>query len=139
MKLFFALAATVPVVMSPSLVMAQSYSGNWLVTITHSPSYSGKHCLTLTDNGAGSGGFPQHGGPAVIDAHTSNEYDGEFQIVNNTLMVGLEAGGGEGEGPQPFAFAAPAANGTIRKGIFQDWSVGYLDNEGALTFKKGRC
>jgi hypothetical protein len=57
------IAATLPMLVPVSAAMAQSYSGRWPLTVSHSQRSNGTYCLTLTDDG--SYGWP-HSGPASL-------------------------------------------------------------------------
>src|SRR5579863_7638734 len=58
--------------------MAQSYSGNWPLTVTRSQRSNGRYCVMLTDDG--SLGWPHSGGASVVVGGTS--LFGTFQLIN---------------------------------------------------------
>jgi hypothetical protein len=139
MKMLRTLATVLPLLAPAGAAMAESYSGNYLVTVTHSQHYNGAHCLTLADTGAGTGGFPQHAGTATIPDPPYAPLDGEFTIVHNVLIVGIDHAGDEGESGAPFVFSAHAANGHIANGSYEYYLGGEGFDSGAVAFTKGGC
>ena len=127
MSLFMAtMLAIVAFALTPGTAMAQSYSGNWPATVTHSQHSNGTYCLTLTDNGTD--GWP-HSGPATI---VGSGLFGTFQVINGTLVVTIEVQGGTGQNAG-LLFIASASNGKIGKGVYEDVFGGEDFDSGALA------
>jgi len=106
------MATALPIVafaLTPSAAMAQSYSGNWPATVTHSQHSNGTYCLTLTDNGTL--GWPHNG----------------------TLVVTIEEEGGTGQNAG-LVFSASAGHGDIGKGVYEDVFGGEEFDSGVLVF-----
>jgi hypothetical protein len=59
-----ALLPTVALALMHGTAMAQSYSGNWPMTGSHSQYANGKYCVTLTDDG--SVGWPHSGAASLV-------------------------------------------------------------------------
>jgi hypothetical protein len=139
LKILRAVAAALPLLAASSAALAQSYSGHYLVTVNHSTHANGTRCLTLTDTGAGTGGFPQHAGTASITNPPYANLDGEFTTVHNVLIFGINHGGDEGESGSPFVFSAHAANRHIATGNYGYYLGGEGFDSGAVAFTKGGC
>jgi hypothetical protein len=119
----------------PSAATAQSYSGNWPLTVTHSQHSNGKYCVTLTDDG--SLGWPHSGGASVVVGGTP--LFGTFQLINHLLTVTFEDPGGTGQNAG-LVFVAPAAKGNIGSGVYDEVYGGEEFDSGVLTVgKKNGC
>jgi hypothetical protein len=116
-----------------SAAMAQSYTGDWLATVTHSQRDNGKSCISLTDDG--SYGF-RHSGEAVLNGQ-NNGYPGYFTVVEGLMTVTFTFPSGEGDCCDFETFTAPASKGQIGKGVFNYLG---LTDIGVVTFgKKDGC
>jgi len=118
---------------------AQSFSGNWPLTITHSPHGNGTYCLGLTDDG--SLGFP-HSGQAVFTGQTlgGEKLFGTFQVINGLLTATIQSQGGTGQNAGLVFVAHAAKKGTLGKGVYDEVYGGEEFNSGALAFgAKGGC
>jgi hypothetical protein len=112
--------------------MAQNYSGNWPVTVTHSQRSNGTGCLTLTENGT-------NGGSASLVFGSQKFTFGTFQIFNHTLVATIQAQGGNGQNAG-LVFIGSASRGNIGPGVFDEVYGGEAFEEGALAFGvKGGC
>ena len=131
MKVLLTFAATLSLLASAGATMAQSYSGNYLVTVNQSQHYNGKHCLTLDDND--SLGWT-HSGTAGMD----EKYSGAFQVIDNLLMVSIAIPGENGE-LSSFELSAVTRNGDVGKGVYQTSYAGPPMDSGTVVFKKGGC
>ena len=126
---------------SPTMVRmfspgAQSYSGNWPVTVTHSRGANGTGCLTLNDNGGF--GWP-HSGLASLTFGGVKFTFGTFQLIDRDLVATIQSQGGSGQN-EGLVFAASAANGTIGKGFYEGVYGGEEIDSGILVFGvKGGC
>ena len=119
--------------LTTSAAVAQSYTGNWPVTVTQSQRDNGTYCVSLTDNG--SGGFP-HSGEAVLNGQ-NNPYGGYFTVVEGLITVTFTYPSGEGDCCSFLVFTAHANNGKIGKGVFNYFG---LTDIGLLAFgKKDGC
>ena len=128
----------IAVALTPSAAIAQSYSGNWPVNVTLPPSFGHTACITLVDNG--SAGAP-HSGSASISGPLVGGYlpYGTFQLINHLLAVTIESDGDSGQNAG-LVFIAPASDGDIGNGIFEEVYGGEDFLSGALTFgKNGGC
>jgi hypothetical protein len=129
------MATALPIVvfaLMSSAAMAQSYSGNWPLTVTKSHHADGMYCLTLTDNGTM--GWP-HSGPASVvgQALGNGTLHGTFQLIDRLLMVTIEQPGGSGQ-DAGLVFIAPASDGDIGEGVYEQvYGGGELDS-GVLEF-----
>lgn len=113
--------------------MAQSYSGNWPATVTHSQRDNGPYCITLTDDG--SYGAPHSGEAKLIGS--DSPYPGYFSVVDGLITVVFTYVSGEGDCCAYQVFTAHASNGQIGDGVFN--YLGITDI-GVLTFgKKNSC
>lgn len=130
------MAIALPVValaMASSAAMAQSYTGNFPVTVSKSKFANGKYCLELTEQGGN--GFPR-GGTATLVPAIGTE-DGTFTIINGLLTATF---------PTPedadFAFnlfTARARDGELASGEYE-FAYGGFDDFGLLTVgKRGGC
>jgi len=135
------IAAALPIVATALMPRAAtatdtqvSYSGSYPVTAALPPEFGNTGCLTLVDNGsAGS----QHSGP-VTSTGDLGDLSGEFQVVNNILVVNLQTGSDTGE-VVFVQFIAPASDGTIGNGVYNHGGFSPTASY-ALTFgKKGGC
>jgi hypothetical protein len=115
--------------LTTSAAAAQSYTGDWPVTVTQSQRDNGTYCVSLTDNG--SGGFP-HSGEAVPNAQ-NNPYGGDFTVVDELITVTFTYPSGEGDCCSFLVFTAHANNGKIGNGVFNYFG---LTNIGLLAFGK---
>jgi hypothetical protein len=119
--------------LTASAAMAQSYSGNWLATVTKSQRSNGTYCVSLTDDG--SDGF-LHSGEAVLNGQ-NNPYGGYFTVVHGLLTVTFTYPSGEGDCCDFQVFTAHANNGKIGKGVYNYFG---LTDIGLLSFgKKDGC
>jgi hypothetical protein len=126
----FAIAAFA---VSSSAAMAQSYTGNWPVTVTQSLRDNGTDCITLTDDGAF--GWP-HSGQAVLNGQ-QNPYGGYFTVIDGLITITFTFPSGEGDCCDFVVFTARASNGRITKGAFNYFGI--TDN-GVVAFgKKDGC
>ena len=102
--------------------VAQSYNGNWPVTITHSQYYNGNYCLELSGS---------TGGGATLTGQLGDLY-GNFQVLGRNLIaiVPEQTGGGFNWGVE---FVLPAANGNLAKGTFLVDEDGELESPGRAT------
>jgi len=127
------------VALSPSAAVAQSYSGNWPVNVTLPPQFAHTACLTLVDNGTL--GAP-HSGPASLSGPLVGgtlPY-GTFQLINHLLVATIESSGGESGQNAGLVFIAPASDGEIGKGVFEEVYGGEDFLSGALTLgRNGGC
>ncbi|HEY1868014.1 MAG TPA: hypothetical protein VGG70_06925 [Candidatus Cybelea sp.] len=115
---------------------AQSYSGNWPVTVTRSRGANGTGCLTLTDNG--SLGW-RHSGQASLTFGGVNFTFGTFQLIDGTLVTTIQSQGGSGQN-EGLVYAASASKGNISKGFYEGVYGGEEIDSGVLVFgMKGGC
>jgi hypothetical protein len=131
------MAVALPVVafaLTPGAARAQSYTGDWPATVTHSKGSNGTYCISLTDNG--SNGWP-HSGQATMVEGTSTLY-GTFQVIGALITVTIESEGDYAD--TGLVFVAQASNGTIGKGVYDDVYSGEEIDSGELTFgAKNNC
>ena len=131
------MAAALPIVafaLMPGAARAQSYTGNWPGTVTHSKGSNGTYCLSLTDNG--SNGWP-HSGQATTVEGNSTLY-GTFQVISGLITVTIESPGDYADAG--LVFVAQASNGTIGKGVYDDVYSGEEIDSGELSFgAKNSC
>src|SRR5271168_4265380 len=80
-----ATALVVAVFALTSAAMAQSYSGDWPATVTHSQRSNGTYCLSLNDDG--SYGAPHSGGAKLLPGN--NPYPGYFTVVDGIMTVAI--------------------------------------------------
>jgi len=131
MVMLISASAAMAMVVPSRFAMAQNYSGNWPLTVTHSQRSNGTYCLTLTENG-------RNGGSASL-VIGSNKYPyGTFQVINHTLVATIQAQGGSQNAG--LVFIGSANRGNIGPGVFDDVYGGEAFDEGALAFgMKGGC
>lgn len=116
-----------------SAAMAQSYTGDWPATVTHSQRSNGTYCISLIDDG--SEGVPHSGEASLIP--NNNPYPGYFSVVNGLITVAFTYVSGEGDCCSYQVFTAKASNGQIGSGVYN--YLGITDI-GVVTFgKKGGC
>jgi len=131
------MAAALPIVafaLAPVAARAQTYTGKWPATVTHSKGSNGTYCLSLTDNG--SVGWP-HSGQATMVEGRSTLY-GTFQVIGTLITVTIESPGDYADAG--LVFTAQASNGTIGKGVYDDVYSGEEIDSGALAFgAKNSC
>jgi hypothetical protein len=139
MKRNLTCAAAVAMVAWASAAMAGngSYTGNWHVELTQYeyPNNNGwnhgsntSHCLALTDDG--SAGYT-HSGFVMEDG----QYYGQFQVIGRTIMIIVQAPGGEGE-IATRVYSSLASDGTItNKGAF-NYDEGESYGAALATFSK---
>ena len=127
----FALALT------SSAAMAQSFSGNFPVTLTQSQrGGNATYCVTLTDDG--SLGRPHSGPASATGVVPSGPLFGTFQLIGHLLTVTIQ-NSSEGQNAG-LVFVAPAINGQIGKGVFDLVFGGQELNSAVATFGvKGGC
>jgi len=137
MKVLPAFAAALSLVFSAGAAPAASYSGNWLVTVSHAIRSNGTYCLTLTDDG--SLGWPHSGEASLTSQVSGNLPYGTFQVIDHFLVATFEQEGGEGQNAG-LVFTAPAKNGTVGKGVYEQVYGGEESDSGDAAFgKKGGC
>jgi hypothetical protein len=131
--------ATIAVVVSAASVVAhgydgnmvnmaaQSYGGNWPVTVTRSQHSNGTDCLTLAADGSAS---------LVIGGQRFP--NGSFLVTNHTLVATITAQAySQNAG---LVFIGSADRGKIGPGVFEDVYGGSDFDSGALAFgMKGGC
>ncbi|MFZ3340681.1 MAG: hypothetical protein WA609_18230 [Terriglobales bacterium] len=125
-RVFLAMALPIVAIsLMPSAAMAQSYTGNWPITVSKSHYGNGTYCVALTDDG--SQGFPHSGYAAFVP---SNGYAGLFTVINGIVTVTI---------PEPYngelefqVFVAHASAGRIRKGAYD--LAGGPDDSGVAVF-----
>lgn len=125
------MAMALPIVafaLTPGAAVAQSYTGNWPATVSHSTGSNGTYCLTLTDNG--SNGWPHSGQATTVEDGTT--LYGTFQLIGGLLTVTIQSYGSYEDAG--LVFVAPASKGTIGKGVFDDVYSGEEIDSGALAF-----
>jgi len=118
---------------------AQSFTGNWPITITKSPHGNATYCLALTDDG--SLGFP-HSGSATLTGQTlgGEKLFGTFQVINGLLTATIQSQGGTGQNAGLVFVGHAAKKGTLGKGIYDEVYGGEEFDSGALAFGvKGGC
>ena len=128
----------VAIALTPSVAMAQSYSGNWPVNVELPPHFGHKACLTLVDNGTG--GAPHSGSASISGSLVGGTLPyGTFQVINHLLVVTIQAQSDTGS-DAGLVFIAPASDGDLGKGVFENVYGGEDFLSGALTFgTKGGC
>lgn len=113
--------------LTSNAAMAQSYSGNFPVTVTLPPQFAHTACLSLVDTGTNG----QHSGSASLSGPLAGAttLTGTFQVINHLLVATIQSGSDTGEVVYSL-FIAPAADGDLGKGVYQE--PGFLS--GATTF-----
>jgi hypothetical protein len=129
------MATALPIVafaLTPSAAMAQSYSGNYPLTVTQSHHANGTYCLTLTDNGIL--GWPHSGGASLTGEKVGGTLpNGTFQVIGRLLVATIVQPGGTGQNAG-LVFTAPASDGDIvGKGVYEQVYGGEFDS-GVLAF-----
>jgi hypothetical protein len=131
------IAAALPLVvfsLTAGNVRAQSYTGNWPATVTHSKGSNGTYCLSLTDNG--SLGWPHSGDVTLVEGRST--LYGTFQVIGGLITVTIESPGDYEDAG--LVFVAQASNGTIGKGVYDDVYSGEEIDSGELSFgAKNSC
>ena len=124
--------------LTPSAAMAQSYSGNWPVNVDLPPQFGHKACLTLVDNGTA--GAPHSGSASISGPLVGGTLTyGTFQVINHLLVATIQAQSDTGSNAG-LVFIAPASDGDLGKGVFENVYGGEDFQSGALTFgTKGGC
>ena len=136
MKKLLSLVTALPMLLSAGAAMAGTYSGNWPLTVTHAQHSNGTYCLTLTDDG--SLGWPHSGGASLTGSGLNLTF-GTFQLIGRSLVATIQDPGGTGQNAG-LVFSAPAANGNIGKGFYDQVYGGEAFDTGVLAFgKKGGC
>ena len=116
-----------------SAAVAQSYSGDWPATVTHSQRSNGNSCIQLTDDG--NFGAP-HSGEALL-LPNQGQYPGYFTVVDGIITITFTYPSGEGDCCDYQVFTAHAGNGQIGDGVYNYFG---LTDIGVLTFgKKNSC
>jgi hypothetical protein len=130
------IAMALPIVafaLMPRASMAQSYSGNWPMTVSHSHYANGRYCVALTDDG--SLGWPHSGAASLVPLNGT--YPGQFQVIDGLLTVTIPAPAGSNL--SFLLFTARASDGHIGKGVYNLAYGGFFDS-GVLVFgAKNRC
>ena len=123
---------------APSTAMAQSYSGKWPVNVALPPHDGHTGCITLVDNG--SNGAPHSGSATISGSLVGGTLPyGTFQVINNLLVVTIQASSDTGSNAG-LVFIAPALNGSLGSGVFENVYGGENSISGALTVgKNGGC
>ncbi len=124
--------------LTPSAAMAQRYSGNWPVNVDLPPQFGHTACLTLVDNGTA--GAPHSGSASISGPLVGGTLPyGTFQVINHLLVVTIQAASDSGS-DAGLVFIAPASDGDIGTGVFENVYGGEDFLSGALTFgTKGGC
>jgi hypothetical protein len=119
--------------LTSSAAMAQSYTGNWQATVTHSQRDNGAYCVALTDDGGF--GWPHSGEASLIP--NNGQYPGYFTVIDGLITVTFTYPSGEGDCCDFFVFTARASKGNIGKGTFNYFGI---TDSGLVTFaKKDGC
>jgi len=125
--------SVVALAMASSAAMAQSYTGNFPVTVSRSKFANGKYCLMLTEQSGG--GFPRGGTASLVPANGTE--DGTFTIINGLLTVTFPTPEGATIAFQ--LFTARASDGNISKGEYELAYGGFYDFGVLAVGKKGGC
>ncbi len=120
-----AAAIAMAAIESTGAAAARGYTGQWLVTITHSQRSDGTYCLTLKNSSRNSGS-------ASLSGHGTNLPFGTFEVVNNTLVATIQQPGGSQNAG--LVFIADASAGNIGEGAFDQVYGGEAFDFGALSF-----
>jgi hypothetical protein len=122
--------AIVAFALTPSAAKAQSFSGKFPLTETHSQRGGNTtYCLALTDNGTL--GFP-HSGPATVTGETVGSLSGVFEVINNVFVATFNIPSDEGS-ISGLVFVGPASKGDIGNG-FTELVSGAENIAGRLAF-----
>jgi hypothetical protein len=130
--------STAGIALAPNPGLAQSYSGNWPVNVDLPPHFGHTACITLIDNGTA--GAPHSGSASISGPLVGSTLTyGTFQVINHLLVVTIQAESDSGS-DAGLVFIAPASDGDIGKGVFENVYGGEDFLSGALTFgKNGGC
>lgn len=121
---FFALAGA---------VMAQSYSGDWPATVSHSQRDNGAYCISLNDDGSYGA---KHSGEAIL-LPNKGQYPGYFTVVDGIITITFTYPSGEGDCCSYQVFTARASDGALGSGVFNYFGITDI---GLLMFgKKNGC
>jgi hypothetical protein len=116
-----------------SAAKAQSYTGDWPATVTHSQRSDGPYCISLTDDGSYGA---KHSGEAQLIPNNS-QYPGYFTVVDGIMTVAITYVSGEGDCCAYQVFTARASDGQIGEGVYNYFGITDI---GLLTFgKKNGC
>jgi hypothetical protein len=116
-----------------SAAMAQSYTGDFPATVTHSQRSNGTYCISLTDDGSYGA---QHSGEAKLIPNNS-PYPNYFTVVDGIITVAITYVSGAGDCCAYEVFTARANDGQIGNGVFNYFGITDI---GLLSFgKKGGC
>src|SRR5277367_5098036 len=88
-----AMTFVVAVLALTGAAMAQSYTGDWPATVTHSQRSNGTYCISLNDDG--SYGAPHSGEAKLLPGN--NPYPGYFTVVDGIMTVAITYPSGEGD------------------------------------------
>jgi len=124
--------------LAPCAAVAQSYSGKWPVNVALPPHYGHTGCITLVDNG--SDGATHSGSATITGSLVGGTLPyGTFQVINNLLVITIQAASDTGSNAG-LVFIAPALNGSLGSGVFENVYGGENSISGALTVgKNGGC
>jgi len=129
------MATVLPIVafaLTCSAAMAQSYSGNWPVTVIQAPHGNGTYCLTLTDNG--DFGWPHSGEASLSGGRLGSEtFYGTFQLIDGLLVATIEEPSDSGQNAGA-VFIGRASGGHIGKGVYDQVYGGEEFDSGVLSF-----
>lgn len=138
MKSLFALALALPLSISAGAALAGSgsFTGNWSVKAKLPPGFGKTGCLMLVDNGSAGA---THSGPVMASGDLGGSLSGTFEVVNNLLVVNLQAGSETGE-VVFFQFIAAASNGRIHSdGVYNDAGFSPAASFALAFGEKGSC
>jgi hypothetical protein len=138
-RLFAGAALSVAAIaLTPTQATAQSYSGNWPLKVDLPPQFGDTACLTLVDNGTG--GAPHSGSASISGPLVGSTLSGTFLVINHLLVPTIEDPSLESGSNAGLVFIAPAGDGELGKGVFENVYGGGDFLSGALTFgKNGGC
>ena len=141
-KILAFMATALPVVafaLTPSSASAQSFTGNYNVSVTESKCGiagnikcgNSTYCLELTDDGS----FGRtHSGAAKLNSSLSSPLLGSFQVIGKTIVASFGTGSATGEADTVVLSApANASTGTIGVGIYE-LAAGGSEATGLATF-----
>jgi uncharacterized protein (DUF2141 family) len=133
-RTFMAIAlSVVALAMVSSAAMAQSYTGNFPVTVSKSKFANGKYCLELTEQRGD--GFPRGGTANLVPANGTE--DGTFTVINGLLTATFPTPEGANIAFQ--LFTAHASDGNISKGEYELAYGGFYDFGLLAVGAKGGC
>jgi hypothetical protein len=131
--------AIVAFALTPSAAKAQSFTGNFPVSVTEveagiAGNIKGSNqafCMVLTDDGS----FGRaHSGPATLESFGGSSLPGTFQVIGKTIIATFETRSDNGEaGGLVLVAPANASNGTIGVGVY-DLVFGESEASGLATF-----